>query len=353
MELEQAYREIETRLDRIDFSSLFHGFHRFPFALYNETQAYMDGRYFDKPDSFMGCTSIRYNGKDTAIWNLSDHLSDPDVLTSKIVHEMLHAFQNASGEKRWADERAALVKYCYEEANFAARLEEAALIRECLAGEKPEAFARLLQLRRARMDCFPFVYDYEARIEQIEGTAYFVEHEALAQLDPAKADKSWTEMIEGLADPARYFPVRAVTYLSGAAFIACLRKYTDMMTDEFSDTPFAIAAIADAAPCEIPKHNVRVTECMAEWKAKHRDLVTRTLEKGEIVLEGTYRLIVWNVYDGTWDGQYAVLTYFIGYIEGEELPDTDEKLFAQMKTLNGNFVAEVDENLRLTRVWRQ
>ena len=44
MELSSAYREIEKRLLMIDFPSLYRGFTRFPFALYNETQAYIDGK---------------------------------------------------------------------------------------------------------------------------------------------------------------------------------------------------------------------------------------------------------------------------------------------------------------------
>ena len=79
----------------------------------------------------------------------------------------------------------------------------------------------------------------------------------------------------------------------------------------------------------------------------------RTIEKGDLVLEGAYRLIAWNVYDAVWDGRYAVITAFIGYIEGGALPESDEELFAQMKIINGNFVAEVDADLNLTRVWRQ
>ena len=353
MELEQAYREIESRLDRIDFPALFHGFSRFPFALYNDTQAYTAGGYIEKPGNFIGNTSVKADGADTAIWKLGEDPGDLDVLASKIVHEMLHAFQNASGEKRWADERAALVQYRYEEANFAGRLEEAKYIRKCLEQDAPEAFERLLSLRKARMERFPFVYDYEARIEQIEGTAHYVENAALAQLDPAKAEKARARMLDDLADPAKYFPARAVTYLSGAAFIACLRKYTDMDTDALTDTPFAEAAIAGAEPCELPETDPGAAKCLAEWRKAFRDVVDRTMEKGEIVLEGTHRMIGWNVYDGTWDGQYAVLTYFIGYIDGDEMPQTDAELFAKMKTLNGNFVAELDGDLRLGRVWKQ
>ena len=75
------------------------------------------------------------------------------------------------GEARWADERAALVKYRYDAVNLSARLEEAVCREKCLRGNDPETFFRLLALRKARMERFPYAFDYEARIEQIEGTA--------------------------------------------------------------------------------------------------------------------------------------------------------------------------------------
>ena len=354
MELSQVYREIERKLEKIDFSSLYRGFSRFPFALYNDTQAYMDGRYFEKPGEFIANTAVRYNGAYTAIWFMAEEPDDFDVLASKIVHEMLHAFQNVSGEKRWADERAAMVKYRYEEGNIAARLEEVACMERCLDREDPDAFARLLSLRRARMERFPFEYDYEARIEQIEGTANYVENAALSQLNPEKGAEQRARMFRELANPVRYLPVRSVTYLSGAMMIACLHRYTDLDTDAFTDTPFSVVAPEHAAPCELPEKDVRIAACIDEWRRDIRHTVTQTIEKGNLVLDGNYRLMAWNVYDGVWNGQYAVLTYFIGYLEADRpIPETEEEVFAQMKMLNGNFVAEVDGDLRMTRVWQR
>ena len=353
MDLAEAYRESEKRLSGIDFPLLFRGFHRFPFALYDETRAYTAGEMIDKPAEFLGNTSVMFRGAHTAIWDLTGNTYDFDTLTSKIVHEMLHAFQNASGETRWADERAALVKYRYDAENISVRLEEADLMEKCLSEYAPDAFSRLLALRKARADRFPYAYDYESRVEQIEGSAHSVELAALAQLDPEKAALFRKRLFSELSDPARYFPVRAVTYLSGAAFIDCLRKYTSLDTDAFTDTPFSVAAIAGAAPCALPETGARVRECMDDWQEKTKTRIEESIEKGELVLDGDYRLYAFNVYDSLWNGRYAVLSGFIGYTEGTAVPATDEDLFSMMKFLNGDFIAQLDEDMHFSRLWRQ
>ena len=353
MELEQAYRQVEARLERIDFSALHRGFHPFPFALYRDTEAFTAGRYIPRPASFLGNTAIEYEGVLTAIWELSEERPDIDVLASKIVHEMLHAFQHESGEKRWADERGALAGYGYDPVSISARLEEAALTRRCLTASDPGAFSRVLGLRRSRMEIDPGAYDYEARIEQIEGTAHYVKLTALGQLDPGKAARRWDEALGELEDPARYFPVRAVTYLSGAVLIACIRKYTDLDTDQTTDIPFAVEALEKAEPCPLPPADHRAEDCLEEYREGIRSIVSKTLDKGDIVLDGDHRLIAWNVYDAARDGRHAVLTHFIGYIEGTDLPASDEELFSLMKVIHGDFVAEIDSDLIMKRVWRQ
>ena len=114
-----------------------------------------------------------------------------------------------------------------------------------------------------------------------------------------------------------------------------------------------MTALESIQPCELPGSNPRVEAALADWRKEGREIVTRAMEKGEMVLDGVCRLVAFNVYDAFWDGKYAVISAFIGYIEGMELLQTDEELFAQMKVLNGDFVAELDGNLRLSRVWRQ
>lgn len=45
MTLENLYFEIEKRLDKLDFGSLYKGFYRFQLELYNDEQAFLGGEY--------------------------------------------------------------------------------------------------------------------------------------------------------------------------------------------------------------------------------------------------------------------------------------------------------------------
>ena len=111
--------------------------------------------------------------------------------------------------------------------------------------------------------------------------------------------------------------------------------------------------LADAAPCALPEPGARARECMDDWVGKTRARIEKALKKGELVLDGDYRLFAFNPYDALWDGRYAVLSCFIGYIEGTAHPATDEELFSMMKILNGDFIAQLDEEMHFRRLWRQ
>jgi len=103
LNLHREYNRIKERIDAIDFSALWEGFHPFRFALYNETECFFDGRYIEKTEEFHANTSIFYNGENIAIWKLTEEPTDIDSLAASIVHEMFHAFQNDCGEKRYPD----------------------------------------------------------------------------------------------------------------------------------------------------------------------------------------------------------------------------------------------------------
>ncbi|MBQ9461641.1 MAG: hypothetical protein IJU51_06995, partial [Clostridia bacterium] len=88
------------------------------------------------------------------------------------------------------------MKYRYHTENIGTRYREAELLRALSdrandgdEAAQTERFRQLLAMRAARKERFPYEYDYEARTEQIEGSANYVELKALEQISQEKAAK--------------------------------------------------------------------------------------------------------------------------------------------------------------------
>lgn len=343
MELQKAYGEVAERLGRIDFPALWEGFHPFKFALYNGDRCYFDGRWVERTAEFAANTAIMYQGELAAIWDLSREPGDLDRLTASVVHEMFHAFQQEQGESRWADELGALFDYRYRPENIAMRLEEARAMAAILEGGETGAFPELLALRKRRADRFPREYDYEARVEQIEGTAQYVETAALTALDPAKGAARRRRTLETIRDPEAYTPARVISYHTGAAFLECVRRCSDLPTAGFGPAPLAVEILSDVEPsrrgCPVPPEAERVVE---DYARETGEIVRGALDKGKTVLRGTYRLGSLNVWDARWDGRYAVSNGFLSYWEGDE-----------RRLLEGDFVAELGRDRVIRTVYEQ
>ena len=71
MELLTLYHAVAEQLDRLDFAALYPGYHRYPFALYDEEQVCLEGQLFPWDDRFLGNTSIEYEGRRIAIWSVA------------------------------------------------------------------------------------------------------------------------------------------------------------------------------------------------------------------------------------------------------------------------------------------
>lgn len=343
MDLCNAYQEVKKRLDHMDFSSLWKGFYPLKFALYNETECFLDGQYVDKTVDFIANTSIQYNGEDIAIWNLSKGTGDFDRLAASIVHEMFHAFQNMQGENRWANERSALFDYQYSAENISLKLSEAALMRDILIDHRSSAFAELLRLRKMRAQLYPREYDYEARIEQIEGSANYVELNALAQIAPEKGALRWRKMLAEINDPGAYTPIRVISYYVGAAFLGCIKSCSSFCCEDFGPVTFAQEIIRETESAKQAYPIIPAVEkSIAEFLNETKEIVHTALSKNEVVLRGEYPLCSLNVWDARWDGRYAVSNGFVAWFDG-----TDKKV------LNGDFVVEMGRDCIIRTVYRQ
>ena len=75
----ELYKKVNDILNKIDFNSLFNGFKKYDFALYNSKSVCLNGIVFDYTDKFIGNTSIIYEDRYVAIWNIEEEM-DLDIL---------------------------------------------------------------------------------------------------------------------------------------------------------------------------------------------------------------------------------------------------------------------------------
>lgn len=217
---------IQEKLDQIDFEECWPGFHIFPFALYNEELAYLNGQEIKKPDSFYGNTALLYHDDLIAIWKIDkDSLAlNIDVLTSKIIHEMFHAFQQELGEQRFPNELKAL-DYSYDCVNLSMKYLEAAKLKKLYNNFTEKTFEEVLTSLNYRKEHYPFEFTYESKIETVEGMAQYVELEALKQLDPARYHEKIFKVMDYIEHIDNYKNIRFLSYDFGTLLMLIINKY--------------------------------------------------------------------------------------------------------------------------------
>ena len=148
----KLYNDIVDRLEKIDFNKLFPGFTRYEFALYSNETVYLKDNTIPWDNRFIGNTSIMYENNYIAIWNMDYSIDDIDIFTSKIIHEMFHAYQLEHNETRWPNEFEAL-DYQYEQANINMKANESLLLTQNKVEE-------MIYLRHQRQQTKPIEVEY-------------------------------------------------------------------------------------------------------------------------------------------------------------------------------------------------
>lgn len=204
-------KQIESLLKQIDFHALWPGFHRFPFALYNQQEAVLEGERFVSSEEFRGNTTIRFQGRQIAILRLPSQPEETiEQLCAAIVHEMFHAFQMEQGESRWPDELV-LAETIFSPLAFALReqefcaLTQADLPQFCALRDRREGLVENLQ--------------EEYRAETIEGMAQYIEFSVLGQLDVQQKSIALSECRNRLTSLSEVCSPRLSAYDSGTLML--------------------------------------------------------------------------------------------------------------------------------------
>jgi hypothetical protein len=301
----KTMKKLNKLTNAVDFNLLWDGFSKTKYAVYNDKIFYVnDNRglniYLKKDEfgfignvdeRFMGNTAIKINNEYVAIWDqrtISAGMDDAK-LASVMIHEMFHCFQASYGEKRYGNEILG-IEYPIEKENIALRSHERQYLYDAVfennKHKKNELLIRYFSIRNKREKLYGNVIDYEKGIESFEGTAVFVEFQALCRLNTNKNRfdllrdylKGFTEInISNLA-------IRRSSYNQG--MVLCMiaddllldwkQKYqkSDLYLSDFILNELKIEI-------EVSDENLslsnEVDACLQDWK-KQRDLIFSNFE---------------------------------------------------------------------------
>jgi len=222
--MRSLYNAVSETLDRVDFSLLFPGFHRFPFALYNNAAVTLRDIEIPYDRRFLGNTAIEYEGGFLAIWMVEDAArEDPVSLAVNLVHEMFHAFQYERGEIRFPNDLIGLDYPRTAEVLIAKSLEYA-LLREVFAekdvGQKRELLIRFMAYRLHRQSWMGEIIRQEYLVETGEGMAEYTLLKALKSLSEELYQKQIESHLSNLKpDCKSAFDMRRLAYWSGSLFL--------------------------------------------------------------------------------------------------------------------------------------
>lgn len=333
MDLKKIYYEVKIRIDKVDFNKLWNNFKRIDFAVYNNEEVCLNGEIFKKTDEFIANTSINYHGKTIAIFMVDDN-ENMDILASKMIHEMYHGFQNINNEKRFPNELEAVIKYKYDESNLSLKYQENKIICELVNDFDINKFQKLLSIRKERYIKYPYEYTYEAKIEQIEGCANYIELKSLEIINKDLYNKKISNMIKVLSDINYLMPIRIISYDIGALLLLIMNENNIKYDDSFIEDAISIQILKEAKEYKesfIINNNIKNKIVSYYQEAKE---IIQTSKLSKPVFEGEAELLGVNVYDAKAYDNNIISTYFVMYKENEE-----------NHILEGNFVIEYINNV--------
>jgi hypothetical protein len=333
---------IQKRLNQIDFNQCWPGFHQFPFILYNEKLALIDGVETPKPDQFYGNTSLTYEGKTYAIWKIdeNDNTIDLDILTSKIVHEMFHGFQQEQNETRFPNELKAL-DYSYDCVNLSMKYLEASKIQKLLKNYSDSQLNDLLISLNYRQTQYSVEFSYESKIETVEGMAQFVELQALKQLNIDLYHKKIFKMIDYIKTIDNYSHIRFLSYDFGTLLLLIIKENGLPFDDSISNPKTVSEQLLD-----IPFDGVSKPYCKLEIRELIRDIyqtrsktIDNILKNPHDSKELQHQLYGFDPLNTFKHNHYIYCKDFAG-IKGKE-----------MTWLRGEMLFELDDNENIKKLY--
>lgn len=221
------YNEISLILDKVNFDCLWKGFKRLDFALYNDEEVYLKDSVITKDNRFMGNTSIKFDDEYIAIWNVGDPTDvNPQILASKIVHEMFHGFQYINEECRFPN-LFQLLDYPNNLRNYQLRHYENQLLvkafKETDSTDKTNLLKEFFSIRKSRENLIGNIINCEYLTETQEGLAEYIGTKALKQISLSLYEERTNEYLDMLSNFNEHsFDIRRMGYFIGTILFLTL-----------------------------------------------------------------------------------------------------------------------------------
>jgi hypothetical protein len=341
MDLMETYEQVKQRVNQINFQDLWQGFREYEFALFDDTTVILNGTSFPKTDEFLANTSILYQGRYIAIWYLNED-TDVDILTSKIIHEMFHAYQNQMKDSRFANEFEALCTYQYSPLYLQIKHNENLLLADLVLDFSIEKLNSFLTYRKLRLTDFSYQYNYENSIEAIEGSAQYVEMQGLRALSERKYLDLLNRLIERIHKINNLIPIRIISYDIGALFLSVCFQNNLPLDLEIGNTSEVFYSKLIA---QTPYKNLDIViepEVMNFYNddiKMFRSKIDNVIANCSEVIKGNFELLGFNVYSARFLDGYIYSEYFLMYKDNQQV------------TLFGNYLFKF-ENGRVTEIYK-
>lgn len=217
------YKSINKIISTVDFNALYPGFEPFDFALYDEEYVIIKNKVIPYDNRFVGNTAIYYDKDYIAIWQVDSIYVHYNILASKIIHEMFHAWQYTLKEKRFPDEFMGL-SYAYEKYNINLKFDETQALLRAYENEDYIEIEKFKYLRESRRKDYHNELVYEEGIETVEGMAKFIELKVLKLLDIEAYTEAYQKIKDTLTNIRSYLPIRSVSYDIGSLMLLVKEK---------------------------------------------------------------------------------------------------------------------------------
>lgn len=241
--IKRFYRNVQSKIDCLDFERIWPGFRQMPFALYDLEMVCYQDRLFPPDNRFTSNTTIDFEGTEIAIlyidWEIDN---DTDVVAADVVHEMFHSFQHCQGESRFPDEliRLALPDKL-EHFNFKYSENQALrqVFLESVSAKRKEHFLEFTRIRSARKPFSGDGINFEYAIETIEGSAEYAGLKALEQLSKERYRSRIKSYVDRMGKVETAFDARRNGYWTGVLFLLLLDELSIEFPKEL-DVPHCI-----------------------------------------------------------------------------------------------------------------